>query len=82
MFSFVRHRLMDTDVFVSRQVVYNLFVLFVAGAYLITIALIGYLVKYHLIQQGVTQFLVAEVFMYVALIDVCALTLRRDSAQG
>lgn len=77
-FSLVRHRLMDTDVFVSRQVVYNSFVLFVAGAYLITIALIGYLVKYHFIQQGVTQFLVAEVFMYVALIGMAVLLLSEE----
>ena len=77
-FSLVRHRLMDTDVFVSRQVVYNSFVLFIAGAYLITIALIGYLVKYHLFQQGVTQFLVAEVFMYVALIGMAVLLLSEE----
>ena len=43
--------------------------------FLITIAVIGYLVKYHLIEQGVTQFLVAEVFMYVALIGMAILLL-------
>jgi putative PEP-CTERM system histidine kinase len=72
-FSLVRHRLMDTDVFISRQVVYNSFVVFVTGAYLITIAVIGYLVKYRLIRQEVTQFLVAEVFMYVAAIGMMLL---------
>ena len=77
-FSLVRHRLMDTDVFISRQVVYNSFVLFAAGAYLITIAVIGYLVKYHVIQQEVTQFLVAEVFMYVALIGMALLLLSEN----
>lgn len=77
-FSLVRHRLMDTDVFISRQVVYNSFVLFAAGSYLITIAVIGYLVKYHFIQQQVTQFLVAEVFMYVALIGMALLLLSES----
>jgi putative PEP-CTERM system histidine kinase len=69
-FSLVRHRLMDTDVFISRQVVYNSFVVFVTGAYLVTIGIIGYLVKYQLIRQEVTQFLVAEVFMYVAVLGM------------
>lgn len=77
-FSLVRHRLMDTDVFISRQVVYNSFVLFAAGTYLITIAVIGYLVKYHFIQQQVTQFLVAEVFMYVAMIGMAILLLSEN----
>lgn len=77
-FSLVRHRLMDTDVFVSRQVVYNSFVLFATGAYLITIALIGYLVKYHVIHQEITQFLVAEVFMYVAVIGLILLLFSGD----
>ena len=77
-FSLVRHRLMDTDVFISRQVVYNSFVLFVVGAYLLTIALIGYLIKYNFIDQEVTQFLVAEVFMYVALIGLALLLLSED----
>lgn len=78
MFSLVRHRLMDTDVFVSRQVVYNSFVLFVTGAYLITIALLGYLIKYRLIRQEITQFLVAEVFMYVAAIGLILLLFSED----
>lgn len=69
-FSLVRHRLMDTDVFVSRQVVYNSIVIFVAGAYLLAIALTGYLIKYQLIHQEVTQFLVAEVFMFVATVGL------------
>ena len=77
-FSLVRHRLMDTDVFISRQVVYNSFVLFVVGAYLLTIALIGYLIKYRLIDQEVTQFLVAEIFMYVALLGLALLLLSED----
>ncbi|MBD3304952.1 PEP-CTERM system histidine kinase PrsK [candidate division KSB3 bacterium] len=77
-FSLVRHRLMDTDVFISRQVVYNSFVLLFAGAYLITIATIGYLVKYRLIDQEVTQFLVAEIFMYVALVGMVILLLSEE----
>ena len=78
LFSLVRHRLMDTDVFISRQVVYNSFVLFVVGTYLITIALIGYLVKYRFIHQEVTQFLVAEIFMYVAIIGLAVLLLSEE----
>jgi hypothetical protein len=78
LFSLVRHRLMDTDVFISRQVVYNSFVLFVVGAYLITIAAIGYLVKYQFITQGITQFLVAEIFMYVAIIGMILLLLSES----
>ncbi|PIE32821.1 PEP-CTERM system histidine kinase PrsK [candidate division KSB3 bacterium] len=77
-FSLVRHRLMDTDVFISRQVVYNSFVLFVVGAYLITIALIGYLIKYHFIDQEITQFLVAEIFMYVAIIGLLLILLSEE----
>ena len=68
LFSLVRYRLLDTDVFISRQVVYNSFVIFVTGAYLITIAGIGYLAKYRVIQREITQFLVVEVFMYVAIL--------------
>ncbi len=74
-FSLVRHRLINTDVFISRQVIYNSFVIFVTGAYLITIAVIGYLVKYRFIHQEVTQFLVAEIFMYVAVIALILLLL-------
>ncbi len=77
-FSLVRHRLMDTDVFISRQVVFNSFVLFVVGAYLLTIAIIGYLIKYELIPQQFTQFLVAEIFMYVALIGLAAFLLSEE----
>ncbi|PID58302.1 PEP-CTERM system histidine kinase PrsK [candidate division KSB3 bacterium] len=77
-FSLARHRLMDTDVFISRQVVYNSFVLFVVGAYLFTTACIGYLIKFHVIDQEVTQFLVAEVFMYVALIGLSLLLLSEN----
>ncbi len=77
-FSLVRHRLMDTDVFISRHVVYNSFVLFIVGAYLLTIALIGYLIKYHFIDQEVTQFLVAEIFMYVAFIGLVLLLLSES----
>jgi putative PEP-CTERM system histidine kinase len=78
LFSLVRHRLMDTDVFISRQVVYNSLMIFVTGAYLITIAILGYLIKYRLIRQSVTQFLVAEVFMYVAVIGMVILLLSED----
>ena len=78
LFSLVRHRLMDTDVFISRQVVYNSFVIFLTGAYLISIATIGYLVKYHLIHQEITQFLVAEIFVYVALIGLVILLLSES----
>jgi len=77
-FSLMRHRLMDTDVFISRQIVYNSFVIFVTGAYLITIAIIGYLIKYHFIHQEVTQFLVAEVFMYVAAIGLIILLFSEE----
>lgn len=78
LFSLVRYRLMDTDIFISRQVVYNSFVMFLTGAYLISIAAIGYLVKYHLIQQEITQFLVAEIFMYVAIIGLVVLLLSES----
>lgn len=78
LFALVRHRLMDTDVFISRQVVYKSVVIFVTGAYLITIAIIGYLVKYRLIHQEITQFLVAEIFMYVALIGLVMLLLSES----
>lgn len=74
-FSLVRYRLMDTDVFISRQVVYNSLVLFVVGTYLITIAILGYLIKYHVISQEITQFLVVEVFIYVAIIGLAAMLL-------
>ncbi len=77
-FSLVRHRLMNTDVFVSRQIVYNSFVIFVTGAYLVTIAVIGYLGKYRLFRQEVTQFLVAEIFMYVAVIGMILLLLSEN----
>lgn len=77
-FSLVRYRLMDTDVFISRQVVYNSFVLFVVGTYLITIAILGYLIKYHIIAQEITQFLVVEVFIYVAIIGLAAILLSEE----
>ncbi len=77
-FSLIRHRLMDTDVFISRQVVYNSFAVFVVGAYLITVAIIGYLVKYRFIDQEITQFLVAEIFMYVAIIGLVLLLLSEE----
>jgi len=77
-FSLVRHRLMDTDVFVSRQVVFNSFVIFVVGAYLLTIAIIGYLIKYEFIPPQFTQFLVAEIFMYVALLGLAAFLLSEQ----
>ena len=77
-FSLVRHRLLGTDVFISRQVVYSSVVLFVTGAYLIAIAAIGYLVKYQFIQRELTQFLVVEVFMYVAVIGLMLLLLSAE----
>ncbi len=77
-FSLVRHRLMDTDVFISRQVVFNSVVLFVVGAYLLTIAIIGYLIKYELIPPQFTQFLVAEIFMYVAVVGLAAFLLSEQ----
>lgn len=77
-FSLVRHRLMDTDVFISRQVVFNSFVLFVVGAYLLTIAIIGYLIKYKLIPPQFTQFLIAEIFMYVAVVGLAAFLLSEQ----
>ncbi len=78
LFSLVRYRLLDTDVFISRQVVYNSFVIFVTGAYLITIASIGYLVKYRIIQREITQFLVVEVFMYVAILGLVIILLSES----
>lgn len=78
LFSLVRYRLMDTDVFISRQVVYNSFVIFVTGAYLITIATIGYLAKYRIIQREITQFLVVEVFMYVAILGLVMILLSES----
>jgi putative PEP-CTERM system histidine kinase len=44
-FSFVRHRLMNIDVFVSRQVFYGSFTLIVISSYLILIGFIGQLLK-------------------------------------
>jgi putative PEP-CTERM system histidine kinase len=81
LFSLVRYRLMETDVFISRQVVYNSFVIFVTGTYLLTIAVIGYLVKYQVIQHEITQFLVVEVFMYVAIIGLMILLLSESIRQ-
>ena len=77
-FSLVRHRLMDTDVFISRQVVFNSFVLFFVGAYLLAVAIIGYLIKYKFLPPKFTQFLVAEIFMYVALVGLAAFLLSQN----
>jgi putative PEP-CTERM system histidine kinase len=78
LFSLVRYRLMDTDVFISRQVVYNSVIIFVTGAYLITIASIGYLAKYRIVQREITQFLVVEVFMYVAILGLVLMLLSES----
>ena len=78
LFSLVRYRLLDTDVFISRQVVYNSFVIFVTGAYLITIASIGYLAKYRIIQREITQFLVVEVFIYVTILGLVVILLSES----
>lgn len=77
-FSLVRYRLMDTDVFISRQVVYNSVIIFVTGAYLITIASIGYLAKYRIIRREITQFLVVEVFIYVAILGLVLVLLSES----
>lgn len=45
-FSLIRHRLLDVDVFVSRQVVYRSLTVFLVGIYLLTVGLLGHLVKY------------------------------------
>ncbi|MGA1841286.1 MAG: XrtA/PEP-CTERM system histidine kinase PrsK [bacterium] len=44
-FSFIRHRLMNIDVFVSRQVFYGSFTLIVISSYLILVGFIGQLLK-------------------------------------
>jgi hypothetical protein len=45
-FSLTRHRLLDVDIFISRQIVYHSLIVSVVGIYLLTIGLIGQLVKY------------------------------------
>jgi putative PEP-CTERM system histidine kinase len=44
-FSFIRHRLMNIDVFVSRQVFYGSFTLIIISSYLILVGFIGQLLK-------------------------------------
>lgn len=45
-FSLVRHRLLDVDVFVSRQVVYRSLAISVVGVYLLMLGLAGQLMRY------------------------------------
>lgn len=45
-FSFIRHRLMNVDVFVSRQVFYGSFTIIAISVYLIIVGLVGELVKF------------------------------------
>jgi len=45
-FSLIRHRLMDVDIFVSRQIVYRSLTIFVVGAYLLMVGVVTQLMQY------------------------------------
>ncbi len=75
-YSFVRHRLMNIDVFISRQVFYGSFTVLVISAYLILIGFIGEVVK---ILNTDFNRIFYPIFVLVSLVALSALFLSEKN---
>jgi hypothetical protein len=71
-YSLVRHRLMDVNLYVSRSVVYNTVTVFVAGAYLVFVGVVGQVVSSFDLISG---FPLEVLFLFVAILILLGLFL-------
>ena len=75
----VRHRQMDVDIFISRYVIYNSFTILIVGAYLLSIGIITYGIRYFDIPLNyffTTFFIFVSTFFLVILLFSASLRRR------